>query len=386
MAPLRILHVSEVHWGGVVTLLDHFVAEQQRDGHEVHVLAPEGMHALPGAGQRGWRIDRSRPWTFPAAARDLRRAVKEIQPDVVHLHSFIGGLIGRLPFPRTPVARADSASRAGVVYQPHSWSFDLFTRQSVTAAVQRWESWAARSTDVLVANCDDEVAEGRAVSIDVTARVLGVATDLERFHPVDAAERDALRAELGVETKHMLLCLGRLVRQKGQDLLLPAWERERPPDTTLVLLGPGDQEPLAALAPTQWGESVLAVGEHEDVRPWLWASDALILCSRYEGVPLVIAEAMACGRPVIATAINGARETIESGPLAPAGSVVELGDMAALIAEAGLRLDDAELWAAESTASRTRAEELFAPTQVVDRLVAAYREAIDRRQADRTER
>ncbi|HEU0285703.1 MAG TPA: glycosyltransferase [Nocardioidaceae bacterium] len=375
MAQLRILHVSEVHWGGVVTLLDHFVAEQVRAGQEVHVLAPDGMRTFPGAEQRVWRIDRSRPWTFGSAVRDLRRAVKEIQPDVVHLHSFVAGLIGRLPYVRTPVARADSAS--GVVYQPHAWSFDLFTRRSVGNAVRRWERWAARSTDMLVANCDDEIDEGRAIGIDVPARALGVAVDVERFHPVDEAERDAYRAELGVDAKHVLLCLGRLVRQKGQDLLLPAWERDRPPDTALVLLGPGDQEPLAALAPTQWGRSVFAVGEQDDVRPWLWACDALVLPSRYETVALVVAEAMSCGRPVIATAVNGARDTILGGSLPTAGAVVELSDMDALIEQATRRLDDRELWAAEAAAGRERAEVLFSPPQVADRLEAAYRDAIE---------
>jgi|RhiMetdeSRZDD1v2_1073273.scaffolds.fasta_scaffold15515_3 glycosyltransferase involved in cell wall biosynthesis len=377
MEQLRILHVSEVHWGGVVTLLDHFVAEQVRAGHEVHVLAPEGIRTFPGAGQRVWRIDRSRPWTFGSAVRDLRRAVKEIQPDVVHLHSFVAGLIGRLPYLRTPVARADSSS--GVVYQPHAWSFDLFTRRSVSNAVRRWERWAARSTDVVVANCDDEIDEGRAIGIDVPARALGVAVDVERFHPVDEAERDAYRAELGLDAKHVLLCLGRLVRQKGQDLLLPAWERDRPPDTALVLLGPGDQEPLAALAPTQWGKSIFAVGEQDDVRRWLWACDALVLPSRYETVALVVAEAMSCGRPVVATAVNGARDTILGGSLPSAGAVVELSDMDALIEQATRRLDDQELWAAEATAGRERAEVLFSPPQVADRLEAAYRDAIESR-------
>lgn len=377
MARLRILHVSEVHWGGVVTLLDHFVAEQVRAGHQVHVLAPNGMRTFPGADQRVWRIDRSRPWTFGSAVRDLRRAVKEIQPDVVHLHSFVAGLIGRLPYLRTPVARADAAS--GIVYQPHAWSFDLFTRRSVSNAVRRWERWAARSTDMLVANCDDEIDEGRAIGIDVPARALGVAVDVERFHPVDEAERDAYRAELGVDAKHVLLCLGRLARQKGQDLLLPAWERDRPPDTALVLLGPGDQEQLAALAPTEWGRSILAVGEQDDVRPWLWACDALVLPSRYETVALVVAEAMSCGRPVVATAVNGARDTILGGSLPPAGAVVELSDMDSLIEQATRRLDDQELWAAEAAAGRERAEVLFSPPQVADRLEAAYRDAIESR-------
>jgi glycosyltransferase involved in cell wall biosynthesis len=372
MDRLRILHVSEVHWGGVVTLLDYFTAEQVRAGHRVHVLAPNGIRTLSGVDQRTWRIDRGRPWTASTALLDLRRTLRDVRPDVVHLHSFVAGLLGRLPF-----REALLDARVPTVYQPHSWSFDLFTRRSLGKAVRRWEARASSATDVLVANCDDEVAEGQAAGVDLPGRVLGVAVDVSRFRPVDTAGREAFRTQLGLEAKHVVVCLGRLTHQKGQDLLVPAWERSRPSDTTLVLLGPGDTDGLAPLAPTQWGKSVVAVGEHADVRPWLWASDAMVLSSRYEGFPLAIAEAMACGRPVIATAINGARDTILGGPLPPAGAVVELGDMEGLIEQATRRLEDADLWAAECTAGRQRAEQLFSPAQVADRLEAAYREAID---------
>jgi glycosyltransferase involved in cell wall biosynthesis len=373
-AGLRILHVSEVHWGGVVTLLDHFTAEQVRAGHRVHLLAPRGIGTFDGVEQRTWRLDRGQPWTVPAAMLDLRRAIREVEPDVVHLHSFVAGLLGRLPFRSRLVGSVDFAT----VYQPHAWSFELFRRRSLGQAVQRWESRAARATDVMVGNCDDEIAEGRSIGIDVPAHALGVAVDVSRFRPVNGAEQAAFRTRLGLDAKHVVLCLGRLARQKGQDLLLPAWERSRPPDTTLVLLGPGDTEPLRALAPTQWGRSVRAVGGHDDVRPWLWASDLLVLPSRYETVALVVAEAMSCGRPVVATAVNGARDTILGGPLPGAGAVVDRQDMDGLIAEVARRLDDAELRAAEAAAGRQRAERLFSPAQVANRLEAAYREAVAR--------
>jgi glycosyltransferase involved in cell wall biosynthesis len=381
MDRLRILHVSEVHWGGVVTLLEHFTAEQVRAGHQVHVLAPGGIRALSG-NHRPWSIERSRPWTAASALLDLRRALRDVRPDVVHLHSFVAGLLGRLPV----ASKLVGTTAFPTVYQPHSWSFDLFTRRSIGNAVRRLEAWASSATDVLVANCDDEVAEGRAAGVNLPGRVLGVAVDVSRFRPVDPAGRDAFRAKLGLETKHVLLCLGRLTHQKAQDLLVPAWERSRPSDTTLVLLGPGDTGGLEQLAPTQWGDTVVAVGEHADVRPWLWASDAMVLSSRYEGFPLAIAEAMACGRPVISTAINGARDTILGGSLPPAGAVVELGDMEGLIEQAARRLEDADLWAAECSASRERAEQAFSPAQVADRLEAAYREAIARHTRHQPER
>ena len=103
----------------------------------------------------------------------------------------------------------------------------------------------------------------------------------------------------------------------------------------------------------------------------------LIMPSRYEGVPVVIGESMACGVPVVATAFNGTHEALDDPPGEPCGSVVPLGDMDALLREAQRRLDDAELHAAEVSAGPVRARRLYEPALVADRLEEAYRAAID---------
>ena len=369
--PLRILHVDEVHWGGVVTLLHHFVEQQVLAGHDVHLLAPAPMPTWPGVHQHTWSVERGRPRTFLPALRELRRTVAAVRPDVIHLHSFVAGLLGRLP------GSLSWSGRVPVVYQPHAWSTDLFTRRALSWGVGATERAAAKHTDVLVANCQDEVDRGRDLGVTVPGRPLGVAVDLARFHPVDDAERRHHREALGVGSdQRVLLVLGRIARQKGQDLLLPEWERSRPERTLLALVGPGDPQTVAGLAPTQWGQTVRAFGEPEAVLPWLWAADALVLSSRYETVGLVVAEAMATGLPVVATNVDGARETLTGGDIPAAGAVVDLADMRSLLSAAGERLADRELWERESMAGRQRAEAMFRPEVVASRLEAAYREAI----------
>ena len=371
---LRVLHVSEVQWGGVVTLLRHFTAEQSAAGHEVHVLAPSGLAPLDGVQHHRWSVERGRPATYPAAVRELRRAIAELRPDVVHLHSFFAGLLGRLP--------ASGTSRVPVVYQPHAWSTDLFTSPAASRLVAALERRGGRRTDVLVANCLDEIAAGRDLGVDVPSHELGVTVDSAVYRPPSPSERQAARSELGLGDERVLLVLGRIARQKGQDLLLEAWESRPVPGATLVLVGPGDTASLRAVAPREWDRSVRAVGEPPDVLPWLWAADLLLLPSRYETVGLVVAEAMATGVPVVATAVHGARATIEepgtlgAADLPPAGAVVPLGDMAALLREAERRLADDGLRRRESAAALERARELFVPQEVAARLEAAYRHAI----------
>jgi glycosyltransferase involved in cell wall biosynthesis len=367
---LRILHVSETYGGGVETLVRQFAGEQVARGHAVRLLVPPGMAEVAGAERTTWAPRRSRPTSAGPALLALRRAVLEHAPDVVHLHSFGAGVLGRLP------GRALFGMDLPIVYQPHAWSFDVFGLRSAAGAMRAWERWSSRRTDVLVANCSDEVQEGRRAGVATSARVLGVPVDLVRFRPASEELRAQARRNLDLTGRKVLLCVGRLSRQKGQDLLLDAWERRRPADTVLVLLGSGDPTPLRAVAPTQWGRSVLAVGGQDDVRPWLWAADFVIQPSRYEGFSLVVAEAMACGVPVVATAVNGVREAVVDGPPGPAGAGVRVGDMGALLDEAEKRLADAALRRKEGLAARARAERLFRGDRVMARLDDAYRAAI----------
>lgn len=374
---LRVLHVTEAPGWGIFSLLKEFTREQIERGHRVHLLAPPVMRRLDGVTHYDWAIRRSRPTSYPIALRELRHTVAAVRPDVVHLHSFFGGLLGRLPY----------AGLAGVpvVYQPHAWSFDVVGNRQLAALMRGWERLASRRTDVLVANCSDEIDEGRRAGITNPAVPLGVAVDTEHFAPVDAASQGGHRTELGVSAPRLLLSVGRLARQKGQDQLVTAWEEAPLPDTELVFVGIDDDAPLRDMAPTQWGRSVRAVPTVTDVRPWIWACDVLVLPSRYETVSLAVAEAMACGRPAVATEVNGVAETVVGGPRPPGGSVVAVGDMVSLLREAATLLGDPDLHAERGAAARARALDQFTPGVVVDRLDRAYHEAIEHRAARQRE-
>lgn len=364
---MRVLHVSEVSWGGVVSLIRPITMEQRKRGHQVALLSPQIMPPVVSVEYYPWSVRRDRPTTYPRAFRELRRAICDFQPDVVHLHSFVAGLMGRLPL---------ATGSAAIAYQPHAWSLELIEDKRFRNSLAAWERMGSRRTKVLVTNCQDEIDEGHSIGVLTAGRAIGVTVDIERFCPVDNATKQRRRQELGLYAKNVLLCIGRLARQKGQDLLVAAWEQAPPPNTELVLLGPGDVNALRALAPTEWGRSIRAVGEHVDVRPWIWASDALVLSSRYETVAVVVAEALACGRPVVATDVNGAREVIQGGDLPAGGHVVPVGDMASLLAAARQLLDRPREAAEMSLAGRARAERFFTAEAVVDRLDAAYRVAL----------
>lgn len=369
-----ILHVNEPTTAGVPALVRAFSAEQARRGDEVHVLAPPGMHDVPGARLHVWSLVRGRPATLRIAWSELRTLVDRLRPDVVHVHSFVAGVVARLG-DLTPTGSA--ARRPALVYQPHAWAFDYSARPGFRRAIGTWERRASRRTDLLVTNCRDELGEGRRCGVATDAEVLGVPVDMERFHPVSRQEQLAQRQRLGLDSRYVVACVGRLTRQKNQAELVAAWERRPIPDTSLVLVGPGDPGPVAAEARQSWGRSVFAAGGQDDVRPWMWASDVLVLPSRYEGLSLVPPEAMACGRPIVGTKVNGLEEVVLGPPLKPAGAVVPHGRPDELLRLVQERLENTSLRQRESVAARRRAEELFRPDVIGDRLEAAYARALD---------
>jgi glycosyltransferase involved in cell wall biosynthesis len=190
------------------------------------------------------------------------------------------------------------------------------------AAALAWERWATRWADRLLCVSEQERQEGEAAGLRGQWALAPNGLDLDRFDsarlPVQAQARTALRLEA---EGPLAVCVGRLCRQKGQDVLLRAWAGvpSRVPGARLALVGDGpDRSALQALALVlPEPGSVLFAGHAEDPRDWYVAADLMVLPSRWEGMALAPLEAMACSRPVLLTDVAGARECLPEGSAAP---------------------------------------------------------------------
>jgi glycosyltransferase involved in cell wall biosynthesis len=197
--------------------------------------------------------------------------------------------------------------------------------------------------------------------------------DVERFRPATAG---TVRARLLPDIDPgapLVVCVGRLCRQKGQDVLLTAWESvlRRMPGARLVLVGDGpDQGRLRALAPP----SVRFAGGVTDVVPWYQAADLVVLPSRWEGMALAPLEAMACGRPVVVTDVGGARESLPPG-LAPHCLVPAVAPAALAAAVTGL-LPDAPLRASLGDAGRRHVLTTHDVRRTAQAVADVYRELL----------
>jgi glycosyltransferase involved in cell wall biosynthesis len=311
--PVRVLHVSQPTHGGVAVCVSNAAADQVRRGWEVAVACPphsdlaEHLNALEIL-HLPWDATRSPGPSTLQEARDLRWIVRQLEPDVLHLHSSKAGLAGRLPL---------FADGTPTIFQPHGWSW-LAATGAQTKAVLRWERYAARHrTDALVCVGSGELHQGQAAGVRGPYRLIRNGVDLTKFTPADAHERRAARAELGLPLGVPLaVCVGRITRQKGQDVLLDAWTRVRAQCSRamLALVGDGDELPALrqAAATTSEGD-VLFVPAVTDTRNWLAAAHVVVVPSRWEGLPLVALEAMARGRSLVCSDIPGLAEVVQDG-------------------------------------------------------------------------
>ncbi|MFD9908514.1 glycosyltransferase [Streptomyces sp. NPDC059063] len=321
----RVLHVSQPVDGGVARVVQDLVAAQTAAGLDVHVACPAEEATLPSgeaafpagevacpAGESGgfpgtharvhaWAATRSPGPRLRSEVRGLARIVDAVRPDLVHAHSAKAGLAARLAV----------RGRLPTVFQPHAWSFEAV--DGATAVLSRaWERYGARWTARLVCVSEAERRRGLRAGVRGAARVVPNGVDLDRYRP--AATRDG-RAALPLPdavrdpAAPLVVCVGRLCRQKGQDVLLRAWPTVTAalPGARLALVGDGpDAGALRAAADA----SVLFAGAAADAVPWYRAADVVVLPSRWEGMALAPLEAMACARPVVVTAVDGARESL----------------------------------------------------------------------------
>ncbi len=228
-------------------------------------LAREAAKA--GAEVHDWHATRAPGRGWPRGRR-ARRIVRASRPHVVHAHSAKAGLAGRVAVrgrvPRVPAARL--VVRGG--RRPH--------RRSGS----RWERFGPGGPITSCASANPNAAPARRRASPPAGRSSTTAsTSTASVRQPRGSGRGPRRAALPRDADRdapLVVCVGRLTRQKGQDVLLRAWRRTAVPGARLVLVGDGpDRKALEEAAPP----GVLFTGACADVRPWLHAADVLVLPS-----------------------------------------------------------------------------------------------------------
>jgi glycosyltransferase involved in cell wall biosynthesis len=321
-----VLH--DLALGGTERVAIRLANAWARDGRRVTIacgVADGPLRQMVGAGVHLRPMDPPIPRGL-GSRRRLGRAAAALfaaaEPDVIFipgnyhwpvLDALVAATCGRRPVIvaqiSAPLRRADRGPLRQVI-------FDRRARRTMA------------QVDAAVALSSQMQAEADALfggGVTTTLPLPALDDDLAPPVPIDADCR-------------ILLAAGRLVPEKGFELAVEALARLDDPRATLVILGEGPERAAIVARARELGVSdrVSLPGYVGDIRPWLDRSRLFLLTSRFEGYGAVVIEALAAGRPVVATACTAAVPELLDQP--GHGEAVPVGDAAALARAISRRL------------------------------------------------
>jgi len=329
--PLRILFVVNgfAAGGGELKLLE-LVSELKRryDGRYRAVVAAVGQSGplrerFTAAADRISVFPKRHPYDVSQVA-GLFRLIREERIELVQTTLFYADVIGTL------------AARLAGVSHVVSWEAVTQPYGLKQMAAYRLAAKGFRLSISVSEAIRRQVRDGRHVP-DFKTRAIPYGVDTRKFRP--ASGTGSLRRALGIPPGSLVFgTIARLTEQKGHSFLLEAMPeilRERR-DAFFVFAGDGPlrQSLESRASALEIRKNVRFLGFRSDVGGLMAAFDAFILPSLYEGLPNAVLEAMACGKPVIATAVDGTPEAVAHGetgllvpprdPRALAGAVLAL--------------------------------------------------------------
>lgn len=313
------------------------------------------------------------------ALGELRSALRDLRPDILHTHNPKPGLYGRL-----------AGRAAGVpivvntVHGIYALPTDPLLKRAVFYGLERLASTCSHAE--LVQNPDDLELLARLGVPRRKLHQLGNGIDLERFdrHRVADERVSSARQALGAGPSTVVCgAVGRLVWEKGYKELFEAARRLRggQPDLVFVVIGPSDPEKTdcideESLRRAEQEGGVRFLHYREDMEVLYAAMDIFALASYREGFSRSGMEAAAMGVPVVVTDVRGCRNVVDdcvTGVLVPPRDAGALTDAISRLAL------DADLRASMGRAGRQKALREFDQDRVIQITLDVYRELLERR-------
>lgn len=298
---MRLLNVCETAQGGVGTY-QTYIAGLETDGVEMHFLAPDQHADILGRNLRVETFDRPRreARSLLNMLRQFQKTRRRLRPDIYFFHSTFS-LVALL-------ALRLSGDRSPALYCPHGWAVNGYGETGVKGRIIRGIEGRLSGLANRVVNVSEE--EKR---IAERLGYRGAMAVIENAVPEPSPEARADLFSDDPQALHLLF-VGRLDRQKGFDILLQAFARasRRRSDLRLHVVGGsvrGDSDP-ADLPP---GVHLAGWVGHDRIDDWYRSADALVVPSRWEGLPLVIPEALRNGTPVLCSERSGMEGLVSRG-------------------------------------------------------------------------
>lgn len=318
-------HICQFHKPLVEVLHAH--------GCEVHVAAKDNL-----AEKNGLKLDFvEKVYNVPfsrspkssdniTAYKMLKKLIEDENYDVIHCNTPMGGIVTRL------AAKKARKNGTKVYYTAHGFHFYQGAPKKNWLVYYPIEKHFAKFTDKLITiTNEDYLFAKNKFSCDVE-RIHGVGVDEKRYFPVDNKTKNSIKEKMGYRLEQkIILCVGELNNNKNQTMAINAMDEivKKYPDVLLILAGNGpEKENLEKIIEEKkLQKNVKLIGYVTNLQDYQHIADISISCSKREGLPLNIVEAMLSGTPVVATLNRGHRELIADGSN---GFIVDVDDKEAL--------------------------------------------------------
>jgi glycosyltransferase involved in cell wall biosynthesis len=316
-----------------------FIKMLQEQGHEVEVACYPDVPLLtspsPELEMPVWEIPFVRSPYHPrnvVAYLQIRRLLRERHYDLVHVNTPAAAFLTRLA----------GRNVSPVLYMAHGFHFYRGAPLRYRLLYYGMERLASRWTAALVVMNQEDLQAARGFGMiegENLFLVHGVGVDPAQYGRFPAGQTAAARKRLGLPgTALVVACIAELIPRKNHRQLFEAWTTVHRDCSRAVLLVAGagelEQRLRQEADDPRFGGSIRMLGYRSDVPDLLACSDIAVLTSRHEGLPRVVMETMAAGRPVVATNVRGSRDLVRDGEN---GFLVPL-DKPGRLAEAMLRL------------------------------------------------
>lgn len=380
---LKVLQLCAVDFT-VKNLLLPLVDRLLEEGWEVHIVCSPGPE-VEALREKGYNIEtieiarRIAPLANFVSVVQLFRYMKRQGFDVVHVHTPVASVLGRI-----------AARLAGVpliIYTAHGFYFHegmAWWKREILIGIEKLMGKLCTDLIFTQSREDMEIAVRRGIIARNRIFHIGNGVDVSRFNSSNLPfSRLKKREELGISGDAKVVgFIGRIVKEKGILDLIYAFDKvlAKIPEALLLVIGDNlanerdlttKREVTALLERLNLGERIIFTGYRSDVNELLATVDVFVLPSYREGMPRSVIEAMAMGKPVVATNIRGCREEVvegKTGFLVPVGEPSRLADAIIKI------LQDSRLAEHMGREARTRAEREFDERAVLARQVGIIKQ------------
>ena len=362
-------------------------------GHDVTLITgpaigPEGglFNQTKGQNYKVIVLDRLRrainPFKDIVSYFQIKKLLRQLQPDIVHTHSAKAGILGRFAAYSLRRATSHESRATKIVHTIHGLAFHQYQSQWLNRFYIAIEKSAAKRTDFFISVADAMTAQATAVGTGRPEQFITAYSAIEEddfLEPISEEHKRDFRRKYEIsEDSIVLVTIARLFMLKGHEYIIESAKQlsKRFEKCIWLFVGDGNladhfkqQVHQLGLAERIKFTGLLPPGQ---IPLAIQSSDILVHCSLREGLARTLPQAMLCGKPAVSFDVDGAREVVNENT----GRLIEPKNVEQLTKACAELIEDQDLRKKLGENGRESVKEKFAPETMVDTIEAVYRKLL----------